>query len=208
VYTAITPKRRDCVYTRPFGTSKKKKNTLMNKILIFLIFLGCGNKISNTSNSENSIWESQFNQIKIEYSNEWEIIKPLIDKTDKTVIGIIDKTDGKSYVIKVTQDVPQEKLSDEDYYEFTRKQMLESHPDNKLIGEKQKQVYNKSFNEMRFEMNTKQWGKLIQHVLIHRTGEKIIGLQISFPYTKELDSNGELPKQLQSLQNGILINEK
>ena len=25
VYTAITPKRRDCVYTKPFGATKEEK---------------------------------------------------------------------------------------------------------------------------------------------------------------------------------------
>ena len=34
VYTAITPKRRDCVYTRPLAATRKKKkwNQLISKI--------------------------------------------------------------------------------------------------------------------------------------------------------------------------------
>ena len=89
-------------------------------LLVSLFFaLTCcaqlGNKPAN--------WKSVYREITFDYSDPWSLL-PTLDTKEKTLSGVIDNRDGKSYIIHITDDVSKGQLSDEVYFKGIEQTML------------------------------------------------------------------------------------
>lgn len=181
------------------------------RILLFallLIVASCSNmdkldhkdKVSSSSQK----WKSNFHSFKAEYDSPWELI-PSLSTKEKTVFGLIDKSDGKSYIVKITNDVSKDVLSDADYYEASKELMLNANNQNTLVDERDVKFHDEYFHRQVFVMHTDKWGVLLQHAFTRRTGELAYSVQISYPL-KEGDSEKlELPKLITELDQNIRI---
>lgn len=175
------------------------------QILFFFLIItisSCSQESSDNSNSYN-IWESNFHDFYIEYNSSWSIIEPTLDTKEKLLFAIIDNSDGKSYVVKIAPDLHQNMLSNKNYYQSTKEQMLAANPKNKLIQESEKYLHGKEFHEQTYLMYTKKWGLLKQHALIHRTGKKMFSIQYCYPIKSESDANIEIPLEIIKLDGNV-----
>lgn len=143
------------------------------------IFAACGSGQDSTSK-----WQSQYRKLSFQYSKPLTLL-PTSDRKEKTLTGVIDKSDGKSYVIQVTDDISKERLNDSMYYEGVKETMLNANFKNKLLNEDSIPFHGRIAHRQVFLMYTDNWGYLKLVGLIIRTGVEFISIQISFPTTEK-----------------------
>ncbi|MBI1837958.1 MAG: hypothetical protein HYR91_11910 [Flavobacteriia bacterium] len=176
------------------------------KIIIILLCVTIMN-CCISQNTKQQIWKSQFYNLNVKYDSLWSLI-PSLDTKEKTLFGLIDKKDGKSYIIKIVNDVPKSQLSDSTYFQATKDMMLKENQKNMLLEEKDTLIHGKKFHSMEFILYTSKWGLLKQYGLISRDGNKIISIQISFPVNEDQKTTTYFPESLIELDKGITIEEK
>lgn len=153
----------------------------------------------------NGQWKSQKNNLQLNFTNKWELIHPILDTDKKTLVGVKDNNDNSSFIIKITEDVSKELLSDDNYLDIVQEQMLSTNSENKLLI-RDKIVFNKTeFNRMIFFMKTK-FGKVIHTVYTHRNGDKIIGIQFSYPEALNENPIENTPAKIDTLLKGVKFN--
>ncbi len=145
--------------------------------------------------------------IVINYQNPWTKL-PGLDSKKQSLAGVIDYSNGTSYFIKVTQDVSKEKISDEDYFAYTRDMMLKENSKNKLLEEKEIEFHGEKYFRQIFLMYTKRWGLLKHYYSGRRSGDYYYGIQISFPVTEENSIDARLPEAIVLLDKNVLIDGK
>jgi hypothetical protein len=142
--------------------------------------------------------------LELNFNDNWELIIPVLDTDHKTLVGIKDNNDNSSLTIKITEDIPKEQLSDDTYFDAVQEQMLNANSENKLLT-RDKMVFKKTkFNRMIFFMKTK-FGEIIHTVYVHRNGEKIIGIQFSYPQNMILNPTEKVPTKIEKLLNDLKI---
>lgn len=172
------------------------------KLIITLILLF----LSNYECKGQTFWTSKFHEFEIELDSLWTVL-PSIDTKEKMLFGVIDKTDGKSYIIKITKDVPTDQLSDEQYYQTIRELMLGANSENKLLEEKESEFHGEKYHEQIFIMNTPKWGVLKQNSYIRRTGQLLYSIQISFPINDK-NENTPTPTLIIELDKEIKLTKR
>jgi hypothetical protein len=177
----------------------------MKKIIILLCLTILNSCFSQ--NDKKQFWKSQYYNINVKFDSIWTPISNQ-DTKEKTLFGLMDKNDGKSYIIKIVNDVPKSQLSDSVYYQSTKNLMLQENQKNLLIEEKDTLVHGRNFHCMVFVLYTAKWGLLKQYALISRDGNKMISIQMSFPVNEEQKNTLYFPKSLIELDNGIKIKGK
>ena len=182
------------------------KFIMLKYFSIFLTLLLIHSCKAQTEEQEKSeIWKSKYYDITIEFNIPWSQM-PSIDSKEKSLFGVLDKNDGKSYVVKIVDDVSKDILSDSSYFEFTKKIMLDENEKNILLNETDTVIHGKNFHCLTFLMNTTKWGTMKQYGYIYRDGIKMISIQISFPIEEKNANQASIPEALIELDNGIKIN--
>lgn len=179
------------------------KTFLKRTLLLPIFILSCSHQI----NSDNSTWKSEHHPLEIQFSTPWELIAS-VSSEKKTVCGLIDKTDGKSVAIKISNDVSQELLSNADYYASTTEQMLAANVKNERVDEREVQFHGETYYRQIFIMHTDKWGVLQQHAYTRRDGEHCYSVQFSFPIQDHSPKDFVLPKSILDLDKNIRINNK
>ena len=151
------------------------KKTILYIILAFILisFQSCTTK-------SNGQWKSQKTNLELNFDNRWELIIPNLDTENKTLVGIKDNTDNSSLTVKITDDIPKEQLSDDYYFDAIQKQMINANPENKLLVRDKIEFKESEYNRFIFSMKTK-FGKMIHTIYTDRNGNKVIGIQFSYP---------------------------
>jgi hypothetical protein len=176
---------------------------MKTRTLILFVFLN--STLSFCQNSDKETWKSKVLKLELTFeSNQWEIITPFLDTENKIIIGLIDKTDHSSIVVKITQDVPKEQLSDEQYNIAIKEQMLQVNAENKLINDDKINFKGLIYKRLVFFMKTK-YGDFVQTIYIHRNGEKIIGIQSSYPKNLVKKLNEGLPSKIEKVLKEMKI---
>lgn len=153
------------------------------------------------------IWTSEYYNLSARYKTPWCRL-PGFDTNDRILFGLIDTADGKSYIIKIANDAPQNILTDSNYFNLIRDKMLDENINNELIDECDTLFHNKLFHRQIYLMYTERWGLLKQYANIIRTGDKMISVQISFPVDEKNKMTSYIPKPLIDLDKNIKIDEK
>jgi hypothetical protein len=174
-------------------------------ILVFTILfnLSCGRVTKQTP----QLWESKERKISFQCYAPWTLL-PTLDTKTTTMTGVIDNSDGKSYIIHITDDVPKEKLSDESYFGGVRKTMLQANSKNRLIKEDSIPFHGQIFHRQAYFMHTDNWGLLKQISFVKRTGKEFYSIQVAFP-TQESDSiDITIPPHLIEFDKGVKVDGK
>lgn len=150
-------------------------------------------------------WQSKTRDLHFQYSTPWTLVSVSDDSTT-LFVGLIDPRDGKSYIIQIFDDLPQEKLSNELYLTDTRNKMLKPNPKNKVIVEDTTPFHGQIAYRQVFLMYTDKWGLLRQISHVIRTGKELITIQISYPTTESAEYNEIIPGQLIALDNSVKLN--
>ena len=173
-------------------------------LLIILLFeLSC----SGQNHKSLTKWESSIRALAFEYESPWSIL-PTLDTKEKTLTGVIDNRDGKSYIIQITPDASKEELSDVLYFENVKKTMLGANSRNELLEENDTTFHGMSAHSQVYLMYTKKWGLLKQVSFVIRTGVEFVSVQILFPVTKENSSTNSLPIQLVEFDRTVKVEPK
>ncbi|MFL9837136.1 hypothetical protein ABS768_06480 [Flavobacterium sp. ST-75] len=120
------------------------------------------------------------------------------------MVGIVDKTDNASLIVKIVPDVSKSQVSDEQYYEALKKQMVESNPGNQLLFEGELGFKDQKFKRFIFLMNIK-YGNFVSNDYIHRDGDKLTSVQFSYPNNLIGDYIPPVPDKIQKILNDIQI---
>jgi hypothetical protein len=176
------------------------------KTLTFLNIIFTLNACAQQSDTANT-WQSKTRDLQFQYNNAWTLV-PVSDDSTQLFVGVIDTRDGKSYIIQVFDDLPQEKLSNELYLTDTRNKMLKPNPKNKVIIEDSISFHGQIAYRQVFLMYTDKWGLLRQISHVIRTGKELITIQISYPTTESEATNETIPGQLIALDKSVKLNGK
>lgn len=176
------------------------KSYYLTSLLFTLSF--CGQVEYNSTT-----WKSSNRNLSFDYSDPWSIL-PTMDAKEKTLTGVIDKRDGKSYVIHITDDTPQEKLGNKVYFDGIKQKMFQANERNRLISE-----YDTTFHGMKahcqiYLMYTNKWGLLKQVSYTVRTGIEFASVQILFPTTEENAVKEPIPSQIVEFDKILRVNLK
>ena len=177
-------------------------STLVLRLAILCLLFGQNGCYDAKPGINASEWQSDFHPIRIKLPEGWEVVGPLNETTDNVTVAIIDPADGCSLVIKITPDVSDDLVSNEEYFMAVREQMTSHASGNTLIDESEVQFENATFNRMRFAMNNSKFGQLFcQNLYTRRTGTLAIACQINYP----IASVNELgfPEKIKSLLEGF-----
>ena len=169
--------------------------------LSFSSHLGC-RESSPTSFGTTAQWKSKFHPIRIEIPPGWRVIPQFKDSAECVTVCLIDDTDGSSLVIKVTEDVSSDLLSNDQYFAAVREQMVNQHPGNKLVDEQKESFANGTFHRMRFTMSNQKFNeRFCQELYIRRTGVLAVACQLNYPVCSSLDLVP--PEKMKRLLNGL-----
>ena len=170
----------------------------MKKIALYIILSGILISFQSCTVKSNGHWKSQKTNLELHFDNKWELIIPNLDTESKTMVGVKDHTDNSSFVIKITDDVPKEQLSDEDYLDAIQEQMINASLENKLLVRDKIEFKEAEYNRLIFSMKTK-FGKMIHTVYTHRNGSKVIGIQFSYPEGLIENPSKDLPYKIERI---------
>ncbi len=175
------------------------KNTiyLLLGIIVLLGFQMCTVK-------SNGNWKSEKNNLELNFSDNWELIIPTLDTYKKTLVGIKDNNDNSSLTVKITDDVSKDQLTDEFYFDAIKEQMLNANSDNKFVIEGKVVFKGIEFHRLIFFMATK-FEEMTHTIYTHRNGEKMIGIQFSYPKSLTENPTGSIPMKIEELLTGMKI---
>lgn len=181
-------------------------------IATVLLLVACQSKTQHSEENTKTdtiepTWSSKHRELEVTYSEPWSKIASL-DLRKKTLFGLIDNTDGKSYLIKITPDVSQEELSDEQYYSAFTELTLAKNEQNVLLEENDTIFHGQHFHQFIFVLHTEKWGVLKEHALIRRADGVMSGFQLAYPIKAEDSKTATMPEQLVELDKNILYESK
>ena len=154
-------------------------------------------------------WVSKHHPVHLYLPDGWTLIRPFLDSKTAVTVGIVNATTNQSLVIKVTQDVSDELVSDDLYRDAIIQQMVAAADGNKFIDESSVVFQGAPFNKMRFLMNHQKLNRLVcQNLFVRRTGEKSIACQVNYPVKsdRDLDTPPEIDTLLERIK--LFNNEK
>jgi hypothetical protein len=173
------------------------------KILIWIFsisFLSC------IQHEADHLWKSVERDLSFTYSEPWRLV-PTLDSKAQTLTGVIDYSDGKSYIIKMTGDVSKEKISDSVFHAEIKKTMLAPNKANRVIGEDDIIFHSQKVHRIVFFMDTEKWGLLKQISITCRNGKEYFSIQINYPIKRE-EPNKQIPESLVIFDKDVKINGK
>ena len=173
---------------------------MKTKTLIFFLF----SIISFGQNLEINTWKSKVSDLQVAFNSQWKIMPLFLDTDDKILIGLKDESDHSSIVIKITLDYSKEQLSDEQYFDAVKKQMLKANAENKLLFEDEIEFKKLKFKRLIFSMKTK-FGRLIQTIYIHRNGKKMTGIQFAYPEKLKEKSIDKIPTKIEKVLSDLIL---
>jgi hypothetical protein len=151
-------------------------------------------------------WGSRFRPIQIRFRSPWVWALPPHDVENKTLIGLIDDSDGSHYTINVDNrevdsryDIDAENLQD-------KLQTLNADHRNRLVAESDTRFHGSTYRFLRFESFTERWGRTCIDVFTRRTDTLFIAIQMSFQFEGERIDNPP-PEKIIALNRDIRIYE-
>jgi len=175
---------------------------LNSLIFFFLTLCSCGQSQDSTSN-----WICENRPLSFNLYKPWTKL-PTLDTKEKTLTGVIDNSDGKSYIIQITDDIPQNRLSNKKYFEGVKAAMLKPNAKNKLLSEDTLTFHNMPAHRQTYLMYTDKWGLLKQINYVVRNGIQFISVQILFPTDELSYLKDSIPNELLQFDNTVKINSK
>lgn len=166
-----------------------------------LMLIGC------STNKKGTSWESEHSKVSFNYNDPWTIL-PTMDTKDKTISGVIDMKDGRTYIIQVDVDIPKTELSDENFYIALKINNINANAKNKFIKEDDLPFHGETFHRQIFYIHNKKWGIQKQLNYGRRTGKKYYSVTMAFP-SKENDTvDLFIPSELIEFDKGVKIEGK
>ena len=156
--------------------------------------------------TDSSAWKSSYHLLSFSYKNPWQLL-PTLDTKKETLTGVIDFSDGKSYIIKIGDDLSKEKLSDETYYSGIKKAMLAPNAANQLVFEGDTLFHSQQGHRLDFIMKTDKWGWMKQVNIIRRDGQEFFSIQILYPI-KQGEIAKQIPEEIFQFDKLVVLNNK
>ena len=175
----------------------KKITQILIWVIAFTSFQMCTVKSSGK-------WKSEKTNLELNFNDRWELIIPNLDTENKTIVGIKDNKDNSSFTVKITNDVPVEQVPDEYYFSAIKEQMLNANSKNELVIEDKIDFKGTIYHRMIFFMTTK-FGDVTHTIYTHRNGEKVIGIQFTYPRELVKKPNEMIPSKIDKLLEGMEI---
>ncbi len=152
----------------------------------------------------NGKWKSEKTNLELTFNDKWELIIPNLDTDNKTLVGIKDNSDNSALTVKITDDVPKAQLSDEYYFEAIKEQMLNANSENELVTEDKIDFKGTEYHRLIFSMKTK-FGEMTHTIYTHRNGEKLVGIQFTYPKNLTEKPIVKIPLKIEEILNGMKI---
>ena len=169
----------------------KKITRSFTALLILMSFQFC------TVKSDGK-WKSEKTNLELNFNDTWELIIPNIDIETQTLVGIKDNSDNSSFTVKITDDLPKDQVPDEYYFTAIREQMLMENPKNELVAEDTVELKGVEYHRMIFYMTTK-FGEMTHTIYTHRNGEKVNGIQFTYPKSLVKSPTEIVPLKIEKL---------
>ncbi|HLP39542.1 hypothetical protein [Lacibacter sp.] len=157
-------------------------------------------------NNKKGIWKSEYRLLSFSVDSPWQQL-PSLDTKDQVISGVIDVSDGTSYTIKITDDVPKTTVSDSQYYAGARKMMLDANQANRVLREFDTVFHSMPAHRTDYMMRTNRWGLMKQVNYIIRNEKEFISVQILYPF---IDNKPEtqIPASVLAFDKLVLLNGK
>ena len=151
-------------------------------------------------------WQSYFRPIQVRFGPPWVWALPPHDMDNKTLIGVIDDSDGSHYTINVDDRAKESSYDIEAKNLQSKLQILEADPRIRFIAESDTRFHGSTYRFMRFESFTERWVRKCIDVFTRRTDAMFIAIQMSFPFEGERIDNPP-PEKIISLNRTIRVYE-
>lgn len=180
-------------------------NEIIMKKLLIVLFSFSMVACTQSAKTQTS-WKSKHHDLSFTYGMPWMLL-PATESVEKTLTGVIDLTDGTSYIFQIGNDVSKERLGDSTYFAGIRKTMLAANPKNRLISEDDTIYHGMKAHRQLYVLEAKRWGTVSHISYIIRTGQEFLTVQISYPIRKQT-SVGHLPENLVRFDENVYIKMK
>ena len=104
-------------------------------------------------------WQSRFRPIQIRFRSPWVWAIPPHDVETKTLIGVIDDSDGSHYTINVDHLAMDADFNVEAEDLKNKLQVLNADPRNRIIAESDTELHGSTYEFLRFEVFGDRWGR-------------------------------------------------
>ena len=175
------------------------------KTLLIIVISFCVAVCSQSTKAQTS-WSSKHRDLSFTYGSAWQLL-PGIESPEKTLAGVIDKTDGTSYLFQIGNDVSKDRLTDSEYFEGARNTMLAANSKNRLILEDDTIYHGMKAHRQVYVLEAKRWGTISHVTYIIRNGQEYLSVQISYPPSKHT-AIGRLPENLSRFDETVRIKIK
>jgi hypothetical protein len=176
----------------------------MKIILIALVSFGLA--ACSQSAQTQTTWSSKHRKLSFTYTSPWQLL-PGMESQEKTLAGVIDKTDGTSYLLQIGDDVSKERLTDSEYYEGARNTMLAANSNNRLVLEDDTIYHGMKAHRQVYVLEAKRWGTISHVTYIIRNEQEYLSVQISYPHSKQAVI-GRLPENLARFDETVRVTVK
>lgn len=176
-----------------------RKQTLLVTIIITCVLLRCNDTCSQK-------WKSTNFDFEVEYSDSWSLIFPPIDTKERILFGVIDESDGKFYLAEITKMSLYKDLTDEEYFEESKKRYISEHRGNKFLKAEEMEFHNETYHVMSFIINNPKWGLSKMYDFVKRDDNLVIGIVLSFPVDSLNADSIQIPDEILNLDRNIKIN--
>lgn len=174
----------------------------MIKLYTFLFIVLLANSACSQTDSTVS-WRSQYASISFDIYSPWKQL-PTLDTEKETLTGVIDNSDGKSFIVRIGKDISKEILSDSSFYLGIKKTMLEANKENKVLSESDTVMHSLEMHRIDFLMKTDRWGWVRQINLSLRDGARFVAIQILHP-VGENGHDSVIPLALMEFDKRLVI---
>jgi hypothetical protein len=151
-----------------------------------------------------SVWRSEHHPVTIEFSHPWGLTDSPLDSEKRVVVGLLDSTDGSSYVVKIGEDASSELVSDDVLHAAIKEQMSAAQAE--LVHESTADQHDASFHHFRWTMfNEKFQKRMCVDAFSRRTGAWSITIQWAFPCEETVTATSRVPAKITDLDRSATI---
>jgi hypothetical protein len=157
--------------------------------------------LGNAASKQTAAWSSSFHPFQITWGLPWVQLVGTNSADSETEMtqGFLNRQGRMSYLIRITPDVPQDQLPDEEYRSLLKEQQLSAHESCRLIDEGPGMLHGLLFHRIRIRSRG-TFGEVCTYVYSRRDGQRSTTVHMAFPYDDKLVAAGRLPQDFAKLQ--------
>jgi hypothetical protein len=168
-------------------------------VAVLLLLALCGNAAAQAPQSS-SQFKSKFHPFQATWTPPWVRLeaKDSADKEKDLLQSFVNKEGRMSYVVRITPDVPQKRISDANYRAAVKKQQLAASKSARLIDEGNVKMHGLEFYRLRIALDGPK-EQMCVYVYNRRDGRRNTTIQLAFPFDESLVKTDRLPDAFSAL---------